>query len=283
MKENIYNFHIFILLCFFIPLSSNAQFFKDVAEEANIEHVFDVGDYHFGGGAAVIDYNNDGWEDVFIAGGVNNDALYHNNGDGTFTNVANESGIFNVTKNALTMGAVAGDFDNDGYKELYITTRGTTNDYNDYIPNYLLKNNGDGTFSDISLSSGIAQDTAFSTCATLGDVNLDGLLDIYVGNFFSVPVSEVMDEYGFAITSFRPGDYNYLYINNGNLTFEEVGEAMGCNDQGTAWSVVFTDYDNDADMDIYIANDFGFFLPNALYRNEYPENYFTDVIFESAI
>ncbi len=278
MKTKFYSIILFVLLLSVHSLQS--QVFTEVALEAGINHVFDVGDFYFGGGAAVIDIDNDGWEDFFISGGANPDKLYHNNGDGTFTNVLEGSGL-EVMADILTMGAIAGDIDNDGDKDLYVSTRSPMSDLGKYVPNYLFLSNGDGTFEDISASSNINRDIAFSTSATFGDINNDGYLDIYVGNFLGKPVDEVLGPDGFPISGGHPGSDNFLYLNNGDMTFTNIAEQVGITNGGTAWSVTFSDYDNDHDVDLHIANDFGMFVnPNALYRNN-GDGTFTDVSIES--
>ncbi len=280
MRPHFYSFIFFVLLLPFNSLQS--QDFTEVALESGIDHLFHVGDYLFGGGAAVIDFDKDGWEDVFIAGGANADKLYKNNGDGTFTNVLIGSGL-EVMADILTIGAIAGDLDNDGDKDLFVSTRSPIADLNVYVANFLFLNNGDGTFSDISEPSNIGKGVTFSASATLGDINNDGYLDIYVGNFLGLPMNEILGEDGFPIQGGgHPGSDNYLYINNGDMTFTDIAEAAKVTNGGTAWSVVFSDYDNDHDVDLYLANDFGPFLyPNALYRNNHPESRFSNVSIQS--
>ena len=230
------------------------QGFTEESTSAGIEHVH-VGPMLMGGGAAFLDFDMDGYEDLYLTGGVASDKLFRNNGNGTFTDVTLSAGITG-TDSLNTMGVVAGDIDNDGFREIFVTTW-------DGYANVLFQNNGNGTFQNISTAAGIA-DTALSVSATLGDVNKDGLLDIYVGNYvnLSVIASNVFDYTCYA---------NYLYINNGNNTFTESGLSYGVADTGCALAVALTDYDDSRDLDIYLANDFGkWVLPNALYDNNYP-------------
>ena len=107
-------------------------------------------------------------------------------------------------------------------------------------------------------------------------------MDIYIGNLFGEPVSEILGEDGFPVPGGgHPGSENFLYLNNGDMTFTNIAEEMGLTNGGTAWSVTFSDYDNDHDVDLHIANDFGMFVsPNALYRNN-GDGTFTDVSVES--
>jgi hypothetical protein len=267
-----------LLTCFILgALASSAQTFSEVSSASGIDQVFDFGDFHFGGGAAVIDFNNDGWEDLYVVGGVNPDALYMNNGDGTFTDVIAGAGM-GKTDSVLTMGAIAGDFDNDGWADLYLTSRCRADNFNAWAPNLLYKNNGNGTFTDVSVSSLTGADTSFSTSAAFGDYNNDGLLDIYVLNFLGVPVYSILDS---ATTGglgpLRPGSPSFLYVNNGNGTFTDLALQTAVVDSGCGWATVFTDYDLDNDLDIYIANDFGKKTkPNTMYRNEFPTDIFSD-------
>jgi hypothetical protein len=258
---------------FLLPINSTyAQSFTDVTVASGINHVYDFGDFMAGGGAVAFDYNNDGFEDVYITGGAQRDALYHNNGDGTFSNVIGTTGITARLDSFVTVGVIAGDIDNDGDKDLYVTTRSYAHNLNSWAPNLLLQNNGDGTFTDISVGAGITAQHSYSTSATFGDVNLDGYLDIYTLNFFGVPMYDVVDSNTFQWkTTNRPGSNNLLYINNGDATFNEMAVATGVEDGGCGWATAFSDYDNDGDVDLVVANDFGAKTePNELYQNLHP-------------
>ena len=129
----------------------------------------------------IFDLNNDYFQDLFLVGGEFPDHLYLNQGDGTFLDISRSSGIRAVNlKNSL--GAVSGDFDNDGYRDLFVSTILGR-------PNYLLHNQGDGTFTDISLESGIQMvsgdslESQWSFSPIVGDFNLDGYLDIYINSW----------------------------------------------------------------------------------------------------
>lgn len=236
--------------------------FQEVSRPAGIEHVcYDK--HRICGGVAVFDYNKDGRLDIYLVGGHNADRLYENRGGGKFRDVTKRAGL-DITEKPVTMGVVTGDIDNDGDRDMFVTT-------DDGYRNLLLRNNGDGRFTDIARSAGITG-TMWSTAVAFGDYDLDGFLDIYVGNYATydgLPYDEHL----------TGGIENQLYRNRGDNTFEEVANALGVSDyNGMTLATTFTDYDGDGDLDIYVANDFGeLFEPNKLFRNEYPKVGFTDV------
>ncbi|MBL4658677.1 MAG: VCBS repeat-containing protein [Flavobacteriales bacterium] len=236
------------------------QGYIEVSQSIGVSHIHHA-PMLMGGGAAFIDYDLDGYEDLYLTGGIDEDRLYRNNGDGTFSDVTNSAGIIG-TDTVNTMGVVVGDLDNDGDKEIFITT------WEGYH-NLLFLNNGDGTFQDISLAAGI-DDSVLSISATMGDVNRDGLLDIYVGNYVNLGI---VAPNGFDYTCYA----NFLYINTGGNVFVESALAYGVADTGCALAVAFTDYDMEKDVDLYVANDFGEWVrPNALLNNSFPTPMYGD-------
>ncbi len=143
------------------------------------------------------------------------------------------------------------------------------------VPSLLYLNNGDETFTDISVAAGI-QDSAWGSSASFGDYNKDGWLDIYVAHYIEETGAST-DSTGF-ITFSHIGYSNSLFLNNGDLTFTDVAGITNVVDTGTTLASTFTDYDNDGDVDIYVANDFGFDLTkNGLYQNQYPNDSFTNL------
>jgi len=269
MKTPVQLIQTLIILLWIAHVSSECkgQSYLEVSQSIGIQHIQNAPMY-MGGGVAFIDYNQDGYEDLYFTGGTDSDKLYRNNGDGTFTDVTVISGIVG-TDTVNTIGVVVGDLDNDGDKEIFVTT------WEGYH-NLLFENNGDGTFQDISLNAGI-DDSVLSISATMGDVNKDGLLDIYVGNYVDLSIPNTN---GFNYTCYA----NYLYINIGGNLFVESGQAYGVADTGCALAVAFTDYDGEQDMDLYLANDFGkWVLPNALYNNSFPAALYADSTITAAI
>ncbi len=253
---------LFVLLLFIVP-KYKAQFVEN-ASNVNINHLH-IEPQIMGGGAAFFDYNNDGFDDLYLTGGSGIDQFYENNGDGTFTEKATSVGL-SITATHNTVGVATGDIDNDGFRDVFVTT-------DKFSANLLFRNNGDGTFTDISASAGILHQ-AWSTSVSFGDYNLDGFLDIYVANYCNFPFTAGVPYYETNISGFT----NFFYVNNGDNTFTEKADLLGVQDNGTALAVTFTDFDNDNDMDIYLGNDFGSdFNPNALFENLYPIDSFARV------
>ena len=241
-----------------------------------------------GGGLAVIDYNNDGWMDLYVVnGGTIEDAragrqrhrgaLYRNNKDGTFTDVTLTAGVPN---RYWGKGALAADFNNDGWMDLYLTNFG---------PNVLYLNNGDGTFRDVTAKAGVG-DPRWSSAAAAADYDKDGDLDLFVANYLdydlnNLPTKGKFCEYQGLQVACGPrglkGAGDTLYRNNGDGTFTDVSAKAGVSDQqgyyglGAAWG----DYDNDGDPDLFVANDT---TPNYLYRNN-GDGTFTDVAVEAQV
>ncbi len=241
--------------------------FRDVTRRAGIEfrHVFGETDLSniveaTGSGCAWMDYNNDGLLDLYVLNGryipgvtdsspaTRQDAgnrLYRNNGDGTFTDVTAKAG---VSGRGFAMGVTVGDFDNDGFDDIYVTNYGSA---------ILYHNNGDGTFTDITAQAGVGN-PRFGTGAAWVDIDRDGRLDLFVGNYLRFD-PRLRTYYG---ADHFPGPLNYdgesnrLFHNNGNGTFSDVTHDAGVfKPGGRAMSVTVGDYDNDGWPDIYVAND----------------------------
>jgi enediyne biosynthesis protein E4 len=235
----------------------------------------------FGAGVAWLDYDNDGFQDLFFvngaAGGAN--ALYRNNRDGTFTNVSAAAGIRDTDRTRYKTGVAVGDYDNDGRLDLYVTA---------YGPNTLFHNNGNGTFTDVTAAAGLAGGpTEWSTSTGFFDADRDGDLDLYVATYLDYR----KDDNPYCGHQ-RPGYRMYcqptqfdgvpdrLFRNNGNGTFTDVSAAAGiANPAGKGLGVAFCDFDQDADVDIYVANDM---VRNFLYRNN-GDGTFRDVAYGAGV
>ncbi len=225
----------------------SGQSFREVGEFAGVSGVA-IDPIIMAGGVAWLDYNNDRYPDLLLTNGTQATKLFRNNWDGTFTDASESAGLLNI---AGTMGVVAGDFDNDGFTDLFITTMKGA-------PNRLLKNNREGRFVDVSQSAGIVEAT-FSASATTGDYDGDGDLDIYVTNYL---VGELPEDGGLP---------NLLYRNDGDFNFTEVAAQLQVDDNGCGLGAVFSDFNNDGRTDLYVANDFGYAIePNAFFQNDFP-------------
>jgi hypothetical protein len=230
-----------------------------------------------GPGACVSDIDRDGYQDIFVVNGSgfthyygkrwwwsgeSRSALFHNNGDGTFKDIALSAGI---AAGGWGMGCTFADYDGDGHDDLYVTQYGA---------NVLYHNNGNLTFTDVTAQTGVG-DERWSTSAVWGDYDGDGDLDLYVVNFVDfrkvITVEETNSYYIgampplFNIALFN-AQRNTLYQNNGNGTFSDVTAQAGVgNDQGKGFGAVFFDYDRDGDLDLYVTNHQ---TRNVLYQNK---------------
>lgn len=247
--------------------------FLDVAAEAGLDFHYNHGRSAemyiietIGGGVAVLDYDHNGWPDLFFAQGAYpspeqaakaadkpTNCLFANHG-GRFLEVTRSAA---VTDTAYTTGAAAADFDNDGFEDLFITNVGR---------NQLLRNNGDGTFQDVTDIAGIIEE-GNSSSAALADFDRDGDLDLYVANYIS-PMPVCRDREGNPVVC-HPRDLtaqsNFLYENLGDGTFRDVtGLANADAEDGKSLGVVVADFDHDLWPDIYVSNDT---TPNFLFHN----------------
>ena len=230
-----------------------------------------------GCGCAFIDYDNDGWMDVFVLSGSSFGArqsqqsssrLYKNNRDGTFTDVTHQAGLENV---AWCCGVTVGDYNNDGYDDLFVTRWGT---------NSLYRNNGNGTFTDVTVVAGLKDiSTRWSTGCTFVETTRNGRLDLFVANYIEFdpekapkPGAKANCLYGGIPVNCGPRGFpagkNSLYRNNGDGTFTDVSVVSGirANSRGSfGLTAVAADFDNDGWPDIYVACDS---TPGLLYRNK---------------
>lgn len=210
------------------------------------------------GGISAVDYDNDGFYDLFIPDGVAS-KLFRNRRDGTFEDVTEAAGLSGLDGVSV---ATFADYDNDGFKDLFVSRT--------FRPNQLFHNNGDGTFTDVTRESGIGEDSC-TTVAGWGDYDNDGLLDLYVGRYLD-------PRKGIPTTFYaRNGEPNQLYHNNGDGTFTNVTKEARVGDTGLCLGVVWGDYDDDGYADLFVVNDFG---RKTLYRNN-GDGTFSDVTVKS--
>jgi hypothetical protein len=266
------------------PASDLGVSFLNVARESGLNVKTTFGGEHknkylletTGCGIAFYDYDNDGWLDIFIvngsrlegfpAGSEPTSHLFRNNRDGTFTDVTATAG---VAHSGWGQGVCVGDYDNDGWDDLFVTY---------YGKNVLYHNNGDGTFTDVSQKAGVAgKGTRWNTGCAFVDYDRDGRLDLFVANYIDmdlatapVPESGPCLYKGVMVACGPPGlqgGKNILYHNNGDGTFTDVSEAAGIfRANGTyGLGVLTADFDNDGWPDIYVANDS---TASALYHNK---------------
>src|SRR6202166_507816 len=273
--------------------SKPVAYFTDIAKEAGLTmfYVFRGGDTEqyinetTGTGAAIFDYDNDGWPDIFIVNGTKLEGfpagkrptnhLYHNNHDGTFTDVTEKAGL---ARTGWGQGVCVGDYDNDGWEDLYVTY---------YGKNVLYHNNGNGTFTDVSDKAGVGgSGKAWGTGCAFVDYDRDGHLDLMVANYvdFDLSSAPAPGERSSCIWKGAPvmcgpqglpGAKNILYHNRGDGTFEDV-TAKARIDQTTghyAFSVTTLDFDDDGWPDIFVACDS---TASILYHNNH-DGTFTDV------
>lgn len=260
--------HSFLFFLSILCIELKAQIsFENVTEKAGIQHAH-TSPMYMGGGVTFIDYDNDGFDDIFLTGGVKSDKLYRNLGDFTFEDVTRETGLLKIGQEHSN-GAVAGDINNDGYKDIFVS-------YGVGETNRLYLNIEGKRFREITSTSGLTN-LAWSMGASFGDFNLDGLLDLYVINWveeFDGIVDEQGNTTGFSHSCFG----NNLYLNNGDNTFAEITPDYNADNNGCGLAVLTTDYNNDTYPDIYVANDFGeWVVPNTLLKNQYPQQTFTNL------
>ena len=220
------------------------------------------------GGVALLDYNNDGLLDIFLVNGgritspmqtpENFDRqnprywnrLYRQNKDGSFTDVTQQAGLANAGDGNYGMGVAVGDYDNDGYPDIFVTN---------YGKNILYRNNGDGTFTDVTAKAGVAGG-GWSVSAGFFDYDNDGKLDLFVTRYMDWDTKHNKDCGGNYHTYCPPEEFpattNFLYHNNGDGTFTDVSQRSGiAAKKGRALGVAFADYDEDGFTDIFVAND----------------------------
>jgi hypothetical protein len=237
-----------------IPTASSGITWVHTAGKSAEKYLPETG----GAGCAFVDYDNDGWMDIYLVNSGQSDfytpprpqrnALYHNNRDGTFTDVTARAG---VGCGGYGFGVAAGDYDGDGFPDLYVTQFGRS---------VLFHNNGDGTFTDVTEKAGVAA-PGWSSSAVWFDYDNDGRLDLFVCQFAefdkSLPCGVDNDgTHHYCIPRIYKPRPNWLFHNNGDGTFTDVSRESGIAAHlGKAWGVVATDINNDGRMDLFVSND----------------------------
>jgi hypothetical protein len=257
--------------------------FTDVTAQSGISFKHNSGAFGkkylpetMGSGACFIDYDNDGWQDILIVNSMDwpehkshksYPALYHNNKDGTFTDVTREAGL---ATEMYGMGCAVGDFDNDGVDDVYITAVGS---------NHLFRNLGNGKFMDVTARAGVS-DPGFSTSAIWVDYDNDGKLDLLISHYVEWSVEK--DQFctldgknkSYCTPQAYKGQSVTLFHNTGNGVFENVTKRTGLYDPTSkSLGIAMLDYDDDGWMDLFVANDTE---PDKLYHNNH-NGTFTDM------
>jgi len=249
--------------------------FRDVTQQAGIRFVHNNGAFGkkflpetMGPGVAFIDYDNDGWPDIFLVNGMDwpghvqkhsTPKMYHNNHDGTFSDVTHKAGL---DVELFGMGVAVGDYDNDGYDDLFVTSYGQSR---------LFHNNGNGTLTDVTQKTGLLGPKEFSSSAAWVDYDKDGRLDLVVGNYVQwAPETDLYCTLDGKSKSYcTPESYKgtsvRLWHNRGDGTFEDVTRKAGLGEPTSkTLGIAVLDYDNDGWPDLLFSNDT---QPNKLYRN----------------
>lgn len=268
---------LLLYIAIFLSHSIYAQLFSEVSDAAGMNHRHQGNSFQVtGGGVMVFDFNNDGWEDVFQCGGLFQSKLWMNN-EGVFKDVTKAYGLDTLLQRFFAQAAVSADFDNDGYTDFVVLNHGKAFGRGDDKSPVLLHNIKGERFELISLDSLL--DKGFYTAGSWGDFNNDGYADLYLTNYIFSMGGE------FDVSMLDSANYdpvclpNKLLVNQNGKGFKECAADYGLDDTGCGFATLFTDFDNDGDVDLLLLNDFGEWSHkgNRLFLNNYPEDSFTDI------
>ena len=269
-------FSLFIIVLFFVacsdregersstyfspldPTSSGVSFANNIVENDTLNY-FTFPYLYMGGGVSVGDINNDGLTDIYLTGNMVPNRLYLNQGNNRFTDVTDAAGV--AGDNRWYTGSTMADVNGDGWLDIYVSVSGkyTTTE------NQLFINNQDNTFSERAAKYGL-NDPSPSIQSTFFDYDKDGLLDVYVATYPSIPVSLGNQAYQMLMNRNKWEDSGHLYRNQGDGMYKDVTEAAGVKNFSLALGIVASDVNNDNLPDLYVSNDFN--IPDYLYLNQ---------------
>ena len=243
---------IAILSLLLFVFQSTAQVFKEVSDAKGITYVYPGNDYQeVGAGITIIDVNNDGWDDVFQSGGIFSSKLWLNK-KGTFVDATAQFGL-HLIDSLYVLATIAGDYDNDGFEDLFICNYGVPAHTGDNQAPMLLKNMNGTYFKPVCIADFSIKGQYPG--ASWGDVNGDGFIDLYVLNYV-LDMQNGRDKKGGQLSYIPTCLPNKFFINEGGKKFTEQSAVLGLDDDGCGLACSFTDYDNDNDVDLILLNDF---------------------------
>ncbi|CDF79885.1 ASPIC/UnbV domain-containing protein [Formosa agariphila KMM 3901] len=239
------------------PDRTGVAFANNIIENDTLNY-FQFPFLYMGGGVSIGDINNDGLSDIYFTGNMTSNKLYLNKGNMQFEDITEKANV--MGDNRWYTGTTMVDINNDGWLDIYVSVSAKFGN----TENQLFINNGDNTFTEKAESYGIADKTA-SIQSTFFDYDNDGLLDLFVGNYPLVPVSQGNEFYHEKMEINTLEDSGHLYKNNGDNTFTDVTEVSGVKNFGLTLGVVAADFNQDDWQDLYVSNDFN--VPDYLYLN----------------